>query len=52
MDDVRRCLQLGEDACRKVVRKLMDKKLIKPMGRGKKRYHAYILEDKAKDYLL
>jgi hypothetical protein len=52
LDDVSNCLQLGNVACRKVLRKLMEKKLIKPIGKGEMRHHEYILEDRAAKYML
>ncbi len=52
MDDVQYCLKLGEDACRRVLKKLYSKKLIRPIGGGSIRFHEYVLEEKAGDYML
>jgi hypothetical protein len=46
------CLQLKEEATRHVLRKLMEKKLIKPISKGTHRHYAYGLEEKAKNYML
>jgi hypothetical protein len=50
--DISYCLQVKEDTCRKVLRILMQKKLIKSIGTGKHRFHEYTLDAKASDYLL
>jgi hypothetical protein len=52
LNDVRSCLQLGSVACRRVIRGLMDRKLIKPLGDSMIRNHQYILQAHAVDYLL
>jgi hypothetical protein len=46
------CLQLGPEASRKILRKLVDKKILKPLGTGTMRLHEFILEEKAAEYLL
>jgi hypothetical protein len=46
------CLQLGEEASRKVLRKLVDKKIIKPTGTGTTRLHEFTLVQIAAEYLL
>ncbi|HEY0827212.1 MAG TPA: hypothetical protein VGE40_03885 [Bacilli bacterium] len=46
------CLQVGEDGARTVLRKLLDKKLIKPVGKGNQRFHEYSLEEKVILYSL
>lgn len=46
------CLQMGPHPCRKVIRQLMELKLIRPMGDNMLRHHEYILEDKALDTFL
>jgi hypothetical protein len=50
--DVCYCLQTGPEASRKVLRKLVGKKILKPLGAGTMRLHEFILEEKATDYLL
>jgi len=50
--DMNECLQLGPEASRRVLRKLMDKQLIRPMGKGSQRHHEYVVERNAADYLL
>lgn len=52
MSDACYCLQLGKDSARSVLRKLLDKKLIKPVGKGNKRFHEYILDPKVMLYSL
>ena len=46
------CLQWGPEAARKVLRKLLEKKLIKSLGNSTQRHHKYELEEKAMHYLL
>jgi hypothetical protein len=46
------CLQFKEEATRHVLRKLMEKKLIKPVSYGSLRHYEYELEDKAREYML
>jgi hypothetical protein len=46
------CLQMRPDACRPVLRKLLEKKFIKPLSKGTQRHHEYGLEEKAKNYML
>lgn len=52
LKDVCSCLHLGEEASRKVLRKLVDKELVKTLGKGKLRHHDYILGANAADYVL
>lgn len=42
--DVSDCTKLKEDASRNLLRKLMSKQLIKPIGKGNRRYHYFIIE--------
>ncbi len=44
LKDVSDCTELKEDACRKLLRNLMRKQLIMPIGKGKHRYHYYVVE--------
>lgn len=46
--DVCNCLQLKSEASRAVLRKLLEKKLIRPVKPNKLRVYAYVLEDKAR----
>jgi hypothetical protein len=46
------CLQLKEESTRHVLRKLMEKKLIKPVSNGILRHYEYEIEDKARNYML
>jgi hypothetical protein len=46
------CLQMGTKPARNVLIRLMEKKLIKPIGNGTQRHHMYIIEEKAKQYML
>ncbi|WP_256760143.1 hypothetical protein [Cohnella sp. WQ 127256] len=41
--DVKYCLQCRYGFSRKIINSLLDKKLIKPIGSGTKRYHEYEL---------
>lgn len=52
LEDVRYCLQCGNEGTRNVLRKLVHKSLLKPIGSGTKRYHEYELLPKARDYML
>jgi DNA-binding transcriptional ArsR family regulator len=52
LDDAVRCLGMSKDTARRVLRKLLEKKLVRPMGRGRKIIRQYALEEQAKDYLL
>jgi hypothetical protein len=51
-EDARYCLQLGQDACRRVLRSLLQKKLIRPARGTTERHHLYLVEPSAIDYLL
>lgn len=46
------CLQLQEDTARKVLRTMLEKRLIQPVGQGTKTIRFYKLTERAKDYLL
>lgn len=46
------CLQLGPKPTRSVLVKLLEKRLIIPISKGKQRNHGYILEEKAIQYML
>jgi hypothetical protein len=52
MKDACYCLQMGPKPTRNVLMQLMEKKLIQPIGTGTLRHHEYIIEDKAKEYML
>lgn len=52
LGDVRYCLNLGEDASRNVVRKLVEKQLIRPSGHGRKKIRAYRLDERAIEYFV
>jgi hypothetical protein len=45
--DVQACTNKGEDFCRKVIRSLLKKRLIRPMYLNRTRNHYYVLEEKA-----
>ncbi|XEC96099.1 hypothetical protein AB6A23_05940 [Paenibacillus tarimensis] len=47
LGDVCNCLQLSPPASRRVLRKLMEKKLVRPVNQEKERYHTYIVEKDA-----
>jgi hypothetical protein len=51
MKDVRECLQTGQDHCRRVLRKMIQKKIIRPLNDQAKRHHEYILEEDARKHL-
>jgi hypothetical protein len=46
------CLQLGAQPTRKVLKTLVEKQLITPVGAGQRRYHEYEMTQKARDFLL
>jgi hypothetical protein len=48
LGDVSYCLQLKSEASRGVLRKLLEKQLIRPLNPNKQRIYAYVLEDKAR----
>ncbi|CAM3641010.1 hypothetical protein COLU111180_00780 [Cohnella lubricantis] len=50
--EVRECLLIGDDGARSLLRKLVQKELIQPIGSGVQRYHSYKLTDMADNYLL
>ncbi|WP_123042172.1 hypothetical protein [Cohnella candidum] len=47
LEDVCRCLGMTEKPCRTIIRKLVDMKLVKPIGQGSRRIHYYVLEEGA-----
>jgi hypothetical protein len=51
MSDVRECLQSSQDLGRIVLRKLMLKKLVRPVNKDAIRNHEYVLEEEASRYL-
>ncbi|TVY09446.1 hypothetical protein [Paenibacillus cremeus] len=51
LSDVCSCLQLGSEASRRVLRNLVEKKLIQRLGTGKQRHHEYILGENVRDTL-
>jgi very-short-patch-repair endonuclease len=52
LSDACYCLQMGQQPTRKVLRNLLDKQLIKPVGSGQIRHHQYELEEKGRQLLL
>ncbi len=46
------CLQWGPRASRRVLMKLHENKMIRPLVPDKQRCHAYVLEDKVHEYML
>jgi hypothetical protein len=52
MRDACYCLQLVPKTARNVLKKLMEKKLIKPNSNGLQRHHEYIIEEKVRQYML
>jgi hypothetical protein len=51
MNDVRECLQSGEDFCRAIIRRMVNKKLLRPLNDGLKRNHEYVLDEDASRWL-
>ncbi|WP_239617459.1 hypothetical protein [Cohnella mopanensis] len=52
ISDVNYTLQCKYDLSHKVIYQLINKRLLKPIGTGSKRYHEYILLPLAKEYLV
>lgn len=52
LEDACYCLQKEAKSTRNVLVRLMEKKLIKPIGNGTQRHHSYILEEKVRQYML
>jgi hypothetical protein len=52
LEDACYCLQMRPQATRQVLLKLVEKKLIRPLNKGTKRFHQYALEEKATIYML
>ncbi|MEX2460694.1 MAG: hypothetical protein WD469_05250 [Paenibacillaceae bacterium] len=52
LEDACYCLQMRPQATHQVLRKLIEKKLIKPLNKGAIRFHEYALEEKATIYML
>jgi len=52
LQDVCECLGLKKEAARNVLRSLMEKKLVRPLGQGSKRIKLYVLEERAGNYIL
>lgn len=50
--DAGHCLGLKKDACRKVLRSMLEKNLLESVGEGKLRIKLYALTEQAKAYLL
>lgn len=50
--DARLCLGLAQDACRRILRKLMQKHFIRPANGTLHRHFEYVLEPKAFEYML
>ncbi len=51
-EDAQLCLQLGEVTCRKVLKGLLEKKLIKAAGSGRLKIRWYELDERAMNYIL
>ena len=51
MEDIRRWLQLGRDACRAIIRQMVSKGLVEQVGGGAERFHAFKLTGKARTLL-
>jgi hypothetical protein len=52
LGDACHCLQSGPEFSRRVLRNLMEKKLLKPIAGNTHRHHTYVLEDIAREYLI
>lgn len=50
--DVSYCLGLEADASRNVLRKLMERELVRPLGQGRQKIRLYELDERAKGYIL
>lgn len=50
--DICNGLQVGSDAARRALRRLLEKRVIRPLDADKKRHHRFVLEGHAKSYLL
>jgi hypothetical protein len=51
MNDVCECLQSGHQFCRRIIRQMIDKKLLKPLREQAKRHHEYILAEGVSKHL-
>lgn len=52
LQDVHDCLGLKKDAARNVLRNLMEKRLIRPLGQGRQKIRRYMLAESASGYIL
>lgn len=52
VEDVSYCLQLEQSASRRVLRKLLEKQLIRPAGKGRQKIRIYELTEQASKYML
>jgi len=52
MRDVQFCLGVKKDAGRHVLKQLMAKRIIRPSGQGRQKIRAYVLDDRAHNYVL
>ncbi|QGQ98591.1 hypothetical protein EHS13_28775 [Paenibacillus psychroresistens] len=52
LGDACHCLQSGPEFSRRILRQLMEKKLLKPITDNTHRNHSYVLEDIAREYLI
>jgi hypothetical protein len=51
MNDVCECLQSGHQFCRRIIRQMINKKLLKPLREQAKRHHEYILAEGVSKHL-
>ncbi|WP_123040859.1 hypothetical protein [Cohnella candidum] len=51
MDDVTLCTNFQKDAGRKIIRMMVGKGLLQPLGRGTERFHFYELTPKARNFM-
>lgn len=52
MRDACLCLGLEKDTARKVLRRLTEKHLIRPLGKGRQKVRAYVLDERASAFIL
>lgn len=50
--DVCSCTHLKDDAARNIIKMMVSKGLVKPLGKGKVRFHQFLLDEKAYKYRL
>jgi len=51
LSDVRECLHKSSDFCTKIIRKMIEKRLLRPVRENAKRQHEYVLEEEASKFL-